>query len=155
MSSNYLLNKYSYCLFILLSITFYKVITNQYEAKVFYFIESFIAIAYVFWLCTTGSYHFLAQVKVFRHNQTSLKMKKSNRIIIISNNDIDSVSFYPVIFMKGNRVTIKMKITIYTKEEFFFNIKIEKEGITLSKLYNINYFYLLTDHFWGLLIKKK
>lgn len=154
-SSNYLLNKYSYCIFFLISYCSYKIILKQYKLDAFIFFEVFILIAYIFWLFTTGSYHFLSQVIVFRQNQTTLKIKKFSRSILLTNNDIDLVNFYPIIFMKGNKVTIKIKITIYTKEEFFFQIKVSKDNLDISKMFDISYFYLLTSNFWGVVDKEK
>ena len=75
--------------------------------------------------------------------------------MLLSNNDIDFVNFYPIVFMKGNKITIKIKIIIYTKEEFYFHLKIDKERVDISKIYDINYFYFLTNNFWDVVSKEK
>lgn len=154
-STNYLLNKYSYCLYFLVSICSYKIILKENNFNTFLVFEVFITIAYVFWIFTIGSYHFFSQVKAFKYDRNTLMIKKSYKTMLLSNNDIDFVNFYPIVFMKGNKITIKIKIIIYTKEEFYFHLKIDKERVDISKIYDINYFYFLTNNFWDVVSKGK
>ena len=154
-SSNYLINKYSYCLYFFISICFYKIILKENNLNDFLVFEAFLTMAYVFWICTLGSIHFVRSVKFYRHDRNTLMIKNIKKIILLSNNEIDSVSFYPVDFIKGNKLTIKIKITNNIKEEFFFHIRINKDDLDFSKIYDVGYFYLITNEFFGIVGKEK
>lgn len=154
-SSNYLLNKYSLFLFFLFSFCFYKLIITQYDLKTFFIFEIPITIAYIVWIITNGSYHFISQTRVYKHDKNTLCLKKMNRTLIITDNDVDMIYFYPIVFMKGIKTIVKIKLRIYTKEEFFFQIKFDKGIIDPIKLYDIGYFYKITNNFWETVSKSK
>lgn len=142
LSSNYLLNRYSYCIytpFCIFSLYCLK------DAKLFIIITVF----YISWIVFYGSFHFREQTKVERIDYQTLRFVKGGCITEITSSDIAKIYIQKIEaviirYYGGYKVLVMDK----NNEKYRFTYIFELSDSSCPDL--IDSFLYATENFWGL-----
>ena len=150
LSSNYLLNRYSYYTYFL----FYAVFLIRIKLNEWVLLKDdikslvIINIFYVLWFFCYGSFHFSDQTCVTRIDYRTLKFAKGRKAVEITKSDIDKIFIQKITGIKtGGKHWYKVLVITKDYEKYRFTYVSELKYISSSDW--IESFIYETENFWG------
>ena len=149
-SSHYLLNRYSYCLYFLVCAVFLARLKLNGWVFVKDEIVSFgiITFFYLLWIFVYGTFHFREQAKVSRVDYQTLKFAKGARIAEITKSDIAQIYIQKITNAKMRGLRYKVLVITKDGEKFRFTYVSRVSNSASTDL--VDDFLSETENFWGL-----